>query len=86
MSNITPFTKPVGNDVTFENVREASDLMYETRILGKLLSRLGENHSDIENSDLNDLGRLLLRLTEQPSEVIHECFCEMRKALPEDQY
>ena len=85
MSNVTPFTKPVGNDVTFENIREASDLMYETRILGKLLKRLGENHEDIENSDLNDLGRLLLRLTEQPSEVIHEVFCEMRSALPEDQ-
>ena len=86
MSDITPFTKPVGNDVSHENIREASDLMYETRILGKLLSRLGENHSDIENSDLNDLGRLLLRLTEQPSEVIHNVFCEMRSGLPEDQY
>ena len=86
MSNITPFTKPVGNEVTSENIKEASDLMYETRILGKLLSRLGENHSDIENSDLNDLGRLLLRLTEQPSEVIHEVFCKMRSDLPEDQY
>ena len=83
MSNITPFTKPVGNEITPEDISEASDLMYETRILGKLLSRLGENHSDIENSDLNDLGRLLLRLTEQPFEVIHEFFCETREVRDE---
>ncbi len=71
MSNIKQFTKPVGNEVSYNDVKQAWYLLYETRILGKLLKRLGENHEDIENADLNDLGRLLLRLTDQPLEVVN---------------
>ena len=79
MSNITPFTKPVGDDASYENAREAWDLLYETRILGKLLKRLGENHEDIDNSDLNDLGRLLLRLTDQPLAVVDSVMHEKKE-------
>lgn len=71
MSNIKQFTKPVGNEVSYDDVKDAWELLYETRILGKLLRRLGEDHEDIENSDLNDLGRLLLRLTDQPLQVVN---------------
>jgi hypothetical protein len=80
MSNITPIAKPVGDNVSCEDMDEAWDLLYETRILGKLLKRLGENHEDMENSDLNDLGRLLLRLTEQPLSVVDSVMHDKRDA------
>ena len=79
MSKVTPITKPVGDNVTHENATEAWDLLYETRILGKLLKRLGESHEDMDNADLNDLGRLILRLTDQPLAVIDSVLHEKKE-------
>jgi len=81
MSKIIPFANHDSDEVSYEDADTTVNLLYETRILGKLLKRLGDGNDDLENIDLQDLGRLLLRLTDQPMSVAHAVMHEKHDKL-----
>jgi len=73
----------MNNNFSHDEVVEASESLYQARCVAYILKGLGEDGDDINYMQLNDLGRLLIRLTDCPLTILSELRSETRDDDPD---